>query len=68
MGSAPAHEALEFGLDLAAEQDAETFVALRAPRGQLRIHRSDRAADGQLPVVIRTRNRRYPRWNRVGAR
>jgi nucleotide-binding universal stress UspA family protein len=30
-GSAPAHEALEFGLDLAAEQDAETFVVHVAP-------------------------------------
>jgi nucleotide-binding universal stress UspA family protein len=30
-GSASAHEALEFGLDLAAEQDAETFVVHVAP-------------------------------------
>ena len=30
-GSTPAHEALELGLDLAAEQDAETFVVHVAP-------------------------------------
>jgi nucleotide-binding universal stress UspA family protein len=30
-GSASAHEALEFGLDLAAEQDAQTFVVHVAP-------------------------------------